>query len=482
MGDSSPDKRAQSEYERSLDRQRRIVDSVFAARRMEGGASEEAESEREPEPEAPTTGIERAKQFLYDEDELTSTSTPRNTYLGPRHLGGGEIDVDDGLGPGGTAAIGLHRMPRTLSSDYNMHDASAQTGEEYDKYISHKNRRRGRRNPVSAVFMGGLHTCRLYGKKRVVRLTGGVAFLILLFLIGLLISGGGEKVNHKRVYAIGNRITTASITEASQLSTVGTAQYHALHWLANTDPAQLKTDDEYLLQRYALAVLFYSDSGSIDHIAPVSRWKSQDGWMTKKGICMWFGVTCTPRSDSDNVDEVRYDGDAAVMSLNLTNNALEGTIPSEMAGLTSLLLLDLSKNSVTGTLPSQLAQMSTLTDLFLRENKLVGTIPTDFGNFASMRLLHLGQNQLNGNIPNTLKHIVNLKALALDKNQLSGSIPDLAELSKLGEFELDEDDDGRVYRQLLVPEYVLSTAFTHQAACLLFTFCKQQSCIWTKTK
>jgi Leucine-rich repeat (LRR) protein len=128
--------------------------------------------------------------------------------------------------------------------------------------------------------------------------------------------------------------------------------------------------------------------------------------------------------------------------LNLTNIALKGTIPSEMAGLTSLLLLDLSKNAVTGTLPSQLAQMSTLTDLFLRENKLVGSIPTEFGNFASLRLLHLGQNQLNGKIPNTLKRIDNLKALALDKNQLSGSIPDLSELKKLGELSWTMTDES----------------------------------------
>jgi Leucine-rich repeat (LRR) protein len=63
-----------------------------------------------------------------------------------------------------------------------------------------------------------------------------------------------------------------------------------------------------------------------------------------------------------------------------------------------------------------------LTQLWLSNNQLNGTIPTELGALSKLTQLFLYNNQLNGSIPSSLG-LLDLSFLYLYGNQLSGKIP-----------------------------------------------------------
>ena len=56
----------------------------------------------------------------------------------------------------------------------------------------------------------------------------------------------------------------------------------------------------------------------------------------------------------------------------LSHNILRGTVPSELAGLTSLRSLGLETNTFNGTLPAFLGALPQLTALYLATNYFTG--------------------------------------------------------------------------------------------------------------
>ena len=118
-----------------------------------------------------------------------------------------------------------------------------------------------------------------------------------------------------------------------------------------------------------------------------ANWTTKNNWGSSLTLANWDGVTT--------------DADGRVTDLELDDNNLVGTLPSELRSLTSL------------------------TSLMLSENKLSGNIPNLSG-LSQLEHLDLGDNQLNGTIPN-LGSLTNLRELHLDHNELSGAITALGE-------------------------------------------------------
>ena len=85
-------------------------------------------------------------------------------------------------------------------------------------------------------------------------------------------------------------------------------------------------------------------------------------WSATSSISTWEGVTTggTP---------------GRVKRLELTNEGLDGSIPSELGRLSELTHLDLSGNSLTGEIPVELGQLSNLEVLRLSGNSLTGCVP-----------------------------------------------------------------------------------------------------------
>ncbi len=159
----------------------------------------------------------------------------------------------------------------------------------------------------------------------------------------------------------------------------------------------------------ALVALYYAANGP--------NWTNT--WNLSQAVSTWHGVTLS--------------GDGcSVTELNLNNNQLSGSIPSELGNLSNLTLLHFSGNQLSGNIPSELSNLSNLTGLVLRNNQLDGSIPPALGNLSNLIELSLNDNYLSGNIPPDLGDLSNLLILSLQNNQLSGSIPSaLGNLSNL---------------------------------------------------
>ena len=170
-----------------------------------------------------------------------------------------------------------------------------------------------------------------------------------------------------RFNAIRDTVLESAFTDAQHVDTRGTAQNLAIRWLTDDDPAKLEPDDDLILQRYALATFFFSTYVSTEYRdqndnstgADDFEWNNMEHWMTDKGICMWFGVTCPPHLH-EGTEEVVYNGNNDIIHLNLTDNNIRGTIPSEIAALENLVTLDLGRNRLEGSIPVSIANMQFL--------------------------------------------------------------------------------------------------------------------------
>ncbi|CAM0147923.1 unnamed protein product [Urochloa decumbens] len=113
------------------------------------------------------------------------------------------------------------------------------------------------------------------------------------------------------------------------------------------------------------------------------------------------------------------------VSIVLSNNLLEGPLPSEVGHLVNLEQLILSGNKLSGGIPGTIGNCRVLESLLMDGNSFQGSIPVTFKNMAGLTLLNLTNNKLNGSIPGNLASITNLQELYLAHNNFSGTIPEL---------------------------------------------------------
>ncbi len=156
------------------------------------------------------------------------------------------------------------------------------------------------------------------------------------------------------------------------------------------------------------------------------NWVSNQNWLSNRPIGTWFGVVT--------------DENERVIELDLSDNELNGTIPSELGHLAYLEGLYLSENQLSGTIPSALGVLSNLMELSLWSNELTGTIPPELGRLANLEMLHMGANELSGPIPPELGDLTNLAELGLYTNKFTGVIPaELGDLTNLEWLSLTEN-------------------------------------------
>ena len=97
------------------------------------------------------------------------------------------------------------------------------------------------------------------------------------------------------------------------------------------------------------------------------------------------------------------------MTLNLQNNQLSGSIPTELSSLTSLVTLNLQNNQLSGSIPTELSSLTNLVTLSLADNELTGSIPTELGSLTSLVTLWLWYNNLTGSVSVDLSNLNNLR-------------------------------------------------------------------------
>ena len=258
-------------------------------------------------------------------------------------------------------------------------------------------------------------------------------------------AGKTKPLDMARFNRIKDRLLEHRISHASVLEDPASPQYKALAWLVrdderDTDLPQIddegskmtgdNVDDEIaLFQRYALAVFWFQTTDAniveesigrtVDNPRDIA-WNNADGWMTSKGFCLWYGVTCHPHQSYG----VKYDGDFHVAMLNLTSNNIHGVLPNELfTAFLKMTVLDLHQNQLAGTIGRELANMVELEDLFLNGNAFEGQLPDNIGDLRNLQNLNVHENRFEGPIPESIGELENLRELGMFENEFSGRIP-----------------------------------------------------------
>lgn len=180
-------------------------------------------------------------------------------------------------------------------------------------------------------------------------------------------------------------------------------------------------------EREALIALYNNTNG--DEWENNTNWKGNknepDGFSQIGTEGTWYGITVLGNN---------------VIGVNLTENNLVGTIPTELGNLKFINKLILRSNQLTGNIPSTLGNLRSLTGLYLENNKLTGNIPIELGNLVNLVILVLRDNNLSGNIPAEMGNLKKLERLRLSSNQLTGNIPpEIGELTSLIKLNLDNN-------------------------------------------
>jgi Leucine-rich repeat (LRR) protein len=229
-------------------------------------------------------------------------------------------------------------------------------------------------------------------------------------------------------------LTENSLDDGEALSTPGTPQNEAYQWLQSN--AFLSTySNNQTLQRYALAVFFYSTSGPTTWDAAIR----DDGWVTNAPECEWASTAnnqCTNNSyTSLTLDYVGVSGTIpdelsllsnlerfSVQSSDEASYVISGTIPESIGMLTNMQTLRLNDNDLGGPIPSSIGLLTNARVIVLMGNNLTGQIPSGLAN-TQARTINLSNNNMTGPIPSELFTLKGLNVINLNNNALTGVIP-----------------------------------------------------------
>lgn len=389
---------------------------------------------------APAGSLETARRFLWDEDDEPSPSqmTPksgRNVYSTSPSVsrptatrGSSFFNLFQGKAGGGQSqrmgAVNVEStQERSIAASYNPNASEYRPSLPVQLYLLFR-----RITLKCALAIGSCVSW--FGTTLGMACGGGrgaklcfLLFAITVVTVPVLIfhpsirgspdaQGDAEKdtvTASMRYDQISRRIAGSGLTGETILLSRGSPQNKALLWITAEDPAQLKPDDKFLLERYSLAVFYYAthddfmfqtavvnlttspDQGSTEypgeidtleppHIQPPAEgqvetigddlagqptWINEQGWLSGRGYCLWHGVECHHREGS-SVYDTRYDGNNGIILLNMTENNVRGQVPTELFSANrDMRWLSLSGNGFFGTVPTEISKLTQLRTFLL---------------------------------------------------------------------------------------------------------------------
>jgi len=159
------------------------------------------------------------------------------------------------------------------------------------------------------------------------------------------------------------------------------------------------------LYRLTMGSAAVSTSGSV---TTGTGWIARGNWGSGVSITQWQGV--------------RVVG-GRVVSLQLPNNNITGSLASSFGALTALQVLDLSGNRLSGAIPPTLRAMVNLQELRLGGNRLSGALLELTAGMRNLRVLSVENNNFVGRIPEEFCFLQNLREINLANNRFVGEIP-----------------------------------------------------------
>lgn len=150
-----------------------------------------------------------------------------------------------------------------------------------------------------------------------------------------------------------------------------------------------------------IALLKFRESVVNDPFGGLSSWNEDAG---ETYHCSWFGIECSD--------------DGHVVSLNLKNLCLKGTLAPELGNLLHIKSIILWNNSFCGSIPEDIGELKELEVLDLRFNNLSGQLPPVFG--CDNPILLLDDNGHSGYLTPELKGYMVLSEVQTEEKHLTG--------------------------------------------------------------
>ncbi|KAM3694141.1 hypothetical protein ACB098_07G035400 [Castanea mollissima] len=124
--------------------------------------------------------------------------------------------------------------------------------------------------------------------------------------------------------------------------------------------------------------------------------------------------------------------------LNISINMFSGNLSWEFSQLKELVVLDAYDNNFNCSLPLGVSELPKLQYLDFGGNFFTGNIPSSYGDMKQLNYLSLAGNSLDGFIPSELGNLTNLKQLRLGYyNEFDGGIPpEIGKLNNLSHLDL----------------------------------------------
>uniref|UniRef100_A0A5B7AKZ4 non-specific serine/threonine protein kinase n=1 Tax=Davidia involucrata TaxID=16924 RepID=A0A5B7AKZ4_DAVIN len=149
--------------------------------------------------------------------------------------------------------------------------------------------------------------------------------------------------------------------------------------------------------------------------------------------------------------EIKIENLSSVRSLNISINQFNGGLDWNYSSLVNLEVFDAYNNNFTDFLPLGILSLKKLKYLDLGGNYFYGKIPESYGNLIGLEYLSLAGNDLKGKIPGELGNLTNLKEIYLGYyNVFEGGIPrELGKLVNLVHLDLSSCElDGSIPLEL----------------------------------
>jgi len=218
----------------------------------------------------------------------------------------------------------------------------------------------------------------------------------------------------------------------SEIKLENSPRNYAAQWLLESDKVPLPPTDSRFVQRYVMAVLYYSLNGE--------NWERSEGWMGQDDICHWQHVCCMDRTRSHCMsrDEEIYE---RRVTIQLVNNNLEGTIPHELGWFTDLYQINLQSNRIHGQIPSTISELKKLELFAVGSNNLDGYVPEELWSLDSLLGINLFGNKFEGSLSSKIGNLYNLALLDISDNAFTGALPEsLGQAKNLISMNLGENE------------------------------------------
>ena len=178
---------------------------------------------------------------------------------------------------------------------------------------------------------------------------------------------------------------------------------------------------EFEAERTALMAIFNALDGP--------NWESHEYWGTEAPVTWWPNILC--------------DENGHVVSLNLSDPGIKGSLPPEIGNLPYLTDLNMGGPYVdchfTGSLPEEIGNLTNLKRLQMDNCPFEGRLPESLGNLSNLERLYITycEKLAPGPIPSWIGNLTKLKLIQIYGHNFTGQLPEsLGNLTNLEKLDI----------------------------------------------